>query len=187
VKRALELESSGKKAAGGLHKFDASEVDVHGGSATADDFLGAFGFDEEGAAEEGAAEEEAKAPEAAPAFDEAEDLKKKQDDLARKAAEAAAAEELRVKRALELESSGKKAAGGLHKFDASEVDVHGGSATADDFMDAFGFDEEGGAAEDCSTGAAAPAAATNGLANGAQEMISIQALSESQVKVALHI
>jgi len=139
VKRALELESSGKKAAGGLHKFDASEVDVHGGSATADDFLGAFGFDEEGAAEEGAAEEEAKAPEAAPAFDEAEDLKKKQDDLARKAAEAAAAEELRVKRALELESSGKKAAGGLHKFDASEVDVHGGSATADDFMDAFGF------------------------------------------------
>jgi len=48
-------------------------------------------------------------------------------------------------------------------------------------------DEEGGAAEDCSTGAAAPAAATNGLANGAQEMISIQALSESQVKVALHI
>ena len=37
-----------------------------------------------------------------------------------------------------LEASGKKAAGGLHKFDASEVDVHGGDATVDDFMDAFG-------------------------------------------------
>jgi len=76
---------------------------------------------------------------AEPAFDEAADLKKKQEDLARKAAEAAAAEEARVKKALELEASGKKAAGGLHKFDASEVDVHGGDATADDFMDAFGF------------------------------------------------
>ena len=40
---------------------------------------------------------------------------------------------------LVLGSSGKKVSGGLHKFDASEVDVHGGNATADDFMDAFGF------------------------------------------------
>jgi diphthine synthase len=29
--------------------------------------------------------------------------------------------------------------GGLHKFDASEVDVDGGDATADDFLDAFGL------------------------------------------------
>ena len=32
-----------------------------------------------------------------------------------------------------------KVSGGMHKFDSSEVDVHGGSSTADDFMDAFGF------------------------------------------------
>ena len=37
------------------------------------------------------------------------------------------------------EASGKKVSGGLHKFDASEVDIEGGAATADDFMDAFGF------------------------------------------------
>jgi len=73
------------------------------------------------------------------AFDEAAELKKKQEDLARKAAEAAKAEDERNRKAAELEASGKKAAGGLHKFDASEVDVHGGNATADDFMDAFGF------------------------------------------------
>ena len=76
---------------------------------------------------------------AAPAFDEAADLKKKQEDLARKAKEAAAVEEERVRKMQELEASGKKAAGGLHKFDASEVDVHGGDATADDLMEAFGF------------------------------------------------
>ena len=44
AERAAALEASGKKATGGLHKFDASEVDVHGGNATADDFLDAFGF-----------------------------------------------------------------------------------------------------------------------------------------------
>jgi hypothetical protein len=38
-----------------------------------------------------------------------------------------------------MEQSGKKVSGGLHKFDASEVDINGGDATADDFMDAFGF------------------------------------------------
>jgi len=27
----------------------------------------------------------------------------------------------------------------MHKFDASEVDVHGGTGAADDVMDAFGF------------------------------------------------
>ena len=29
--------------------------------------------------------------------------------------------------------------GGLHKFNASEVAVDGGEATADDFLDAFGM------------------------------------------------
>ena len=32
-------EASGKKVSGGLHKFDASEVDIEGGAATADDFI----------------------------------------------------------------------------------------------------------------------------------------------------
>jgi len=181
VRKMQELEASGKKAAGGLHKFDASEVDVHGGDATADDLMDAFGFGDVG--EGGGDEEEAPGPApaaaeaaangsselvtiqatsestvkvglhlggeaageapaagaAAPAFDEAADLKKKQEDLARKAKEAAAVEEERVRKMQELEASGKKAAGGLHKFDASEVDVHGGDATADDLMEAFGF------------------------------------------------
>ncbi len=34
-----------KEQRGGLHKFDADEVDVEGGDASAEDFLGAFGFD----------------------------------------------------------------------------------------------------------------------------------------------
>ena len=38
-----------------------------------------------------------------------------------------------------LEKDGKRVAGGVHKFDASEVDVHGGDATADDLHDAFGI------------------------------------------------
>uniref|UniRef100_A0A7S2DK48 diphthine methyl ester synthase n=1 Tax=Haptolina brevifila TaxID=156173 RepID=A0A7S2DK48_9EUKA len=44
VARAQTLEGEGKKVAGGMHKFDASEVDVHGGDGTADDFLDAFGL-----------------------------------------------------------------------------------------------------------------------------------------------
>jgi len=73
-----------------------------------------------------------------------------------KAADAAAAKMRREKEAKEqaardaadaenaaktaaMEASGKKVSGGLHKFDASEVDIDGGDATADDFMDAFGF------------------------------------------------
>ena len=44
-----------------------------------------------------------------------------------------------AKKSAEMEAQGKKVTGGLHKFDASEVDVNGGDATADDFMDAFGF------------------------------------------------
>ena len=42
--RAAEMEASGKKVTGGLHKFDASEVDIYGGEGTADDLLDAFGF-----------------------------------------------------------------------------------------------------------------------------------------------
>jgi hypothetical protein len=38
-----------------------------------------------------------------------------------------------------MEAEGKKVSGGLHKFDASEVDINGGAGTADDFLDAFGF------------------------------------------------
>ena len=38
-----------------------------------------------------------------------------------------------------MEAEGKKVTGGLHKFDASEVQHDGGDATADDFLDAFGF------------------------------------------------
>merc|ERR1711953_106985 len=102
--------------------------------------------------------------------------------------EAAAAEDARIKKAQELEASGKKAAGGLHKFDASEVDVHGGNATADDFMDAFGFgDDEGdvAASEEEAKSGAVPE--VDGAVTSAHDMISIQALSESQVKVALHL
>ena len=126
-------------------------------------------------------------PEAAPAFDEAADLKKKQEDLARKAADAAKAEDERNKRAQELEASGKKAAGGLHKFDASEVDVHGGNATADDFMDAFGFDgvdgeeitEEDGALE------AAPEAAPEAVAaEAAPEAVAAEAAGGALLSLA---
>ena len=70
---------------------------------------------------------------------EAEELKAKQAAEAKKAAEKLKAEEQAAAKAAALEAAGKKVAGGLHKFDASEVDVNGGSATADDFMDAFGF------------------------------------------------
>ena len=44
AKRDAEIAAKGKRAAGGVHKFDPDEVDVHGGNSTADDFLGAFGF-----------------------------------------------------------------------------------------------------------------------------------------------
>jgi seryl-tRNA synthetase len=71
--------------------------------------------------------------------EEAEELKKKQEAEAKKAAEKAKLEEENIKRMQEMEGQGKKVAGGMHKFDASEVDVHGGSGTADDFLDAFGF------------------------------------------------
>jgi len=71
--------------------------------------------------------------------EEAEELKIRQEKERKKAEEAGKAEEERIARMKELEGQGKKVSGGIHKFDASEVDVHGGTATADDFMDAFGF------------------------------------------------
>jgi hypothetical protein len=70
---------------------------------------------------------------------EAEELKAKQAAEAKKAVEKAKLEDENNARAAEMEKSGKKVAGGMHKFDAAEVDVNGGAATADDFMDAFGF------------------------------------------------
>ena len=65
--------------------------------------------------------------------------KAKREKEAKAEAERDAADAANAARAAALEASGKKATGGLHKFDASEVDVHGGDATADDFLDAFGF------------------------------------------------
>ena len=67
------------------------------------------------------------------------DKKAKREKEAKAEAERDAADALNAERAAALEASGKRATGGLHKFDADEVDVHGGSATADDFLDAFGF------------------------------------------------
>ena len=67
------------------------------------------------------------------------DAKAKREKEAKAEAERDLADAENAKRAAALEASGKKATGGLHKFDASEVDVHGGNSTADDFLDAFGF------------------------------------------------
>ena len=67
------------------------------------------------------------------------DKKAKREKEAKAEAERDAADALNAERAAKLEASGKRATGGLHKFDAEEVDVHGGAGTADDFMDAFGF------------------------------------------------
>ena len=65
---------------------------------------------------------------------EADELKAKQAAEAKKAAEKDALEAANLAKAQALEASGKKVAGGMHKFDASEVDVNGGDATADDLM-----------------------------------------------------
>ena len=70
---------------------------------------------------------------------EAAEMKKKIEENAKKAKEKEKEEDMRNARMQELEASGIKVAGGMHKFDASEVDVHGGNATADDFLDAFGM------------------------------------------------
>ena len=69
----------------------------------------------------------------------AEELKAKQAAEAKKAKEKDELDAKNVARMQELEGAGKKVSGGMHKFDSSEVDVHGGEGTADDFMDAFGF------------------------------------------------
>jgi len=63
---------------------------------------------------------------------------KREKEAVEQAARDAKDAENAVKQA-EMEAAGKKVSGGLHKFDASEVDIHGGAGTADDFMDAFGF------------------------------------------------
>jgi len=89
------------------------------------------------------------APPAAPAepvFDlkalkeqEAAEMKKKIEENALKAKQKEKEEDERIAKMQALEAQGVKVAGGMHKFDASEVDVHGGNATADDFLDAFGM------------------------------------------------
>ena len=76
--------------------------------------------------------EELKAADAAAA-------KAKREKEAKAEAERDAADAENAKKTAEMEAQGKKVSGGLHKFDASEVDINGGSGTADDFMDAFGF------------------------------------------------
>ena len=86
------------------------------------------------------------APAEEPAFDlkalkeqEAAEMKKKIEENGKKAKEKEKEEDARIARMQELEAQGVKVAGGMHKFDASEVDVHGGNATADDFLDDFGM------------------------------------------------
>jgi hypothetical protein len=70
---------------------------------------------------------------------EAEELKKKQESERKKAKEQEERDATNAARDAEIAAKGKRAAGGVHKFDPDEVDVHGGNATADDFLDAFGF------------------------------------------------
>ena len=86
------------------------------------------------------------APAEEPAFDlkalkeqEAAEMKKKIEENALKAKQKEKEEDERIAKMQALEAQGVKVAGGMHKFDASEVDVHGGNATADDFLDAFGM------------------------------------------------
>ncbi len=67
------------------------------------------------------------------------ELEKQLEKDAKAEAERDAADAENAARTASMEASGKKVGGGLHKFDASEVDIDGGNATADDFMDAFGF------------------------------------------------
>jgi hypothetical protein len=91
----------------------------------------------------------------------AEELAAKQKKAAESAAAKEALEQKNVEREAALAKSGKRAAGGMHKFDAEEVDVHGGTATADDFLDAFGFGDDGpgdepAASEEATEGEAGP-------------------------------
>ena len=73
------------------------------------------------------------------AFEE-EERRKKQAAAEAKAREQEELDRKNAERDAEIAKAGKRAAGGMHKFDPDEVDVHGGDATADDFLDAFGFD-----------------------------------------------
>ena len=70
---------------------------------------------------------------------EAEELRKKQAAANKKAKDQEELDAKNAARDAEIAKSGKRAAGGMHKFDPDEVDVHGGKATADEFMDAFGI------------------------------------------------
>merc|ERR1712039_884193 len=121
--RMQELEASGKKVSGGMHKFDSSEVDVEGGDATTDDFLDAFGFGgtDGDAATDGSTEEAGAAVMSDAAWKEHEEaeLKAKQTAEAKKAAEEEKLEQENTTRMQELEASGKKVSGGMHKFDSS--------------------------------------------------------------------
>ena len=65
--------------------------------------------------------------------------KAKREKAAKEEAERDAKDAENAIKQAKMEAEGKKVSGGLHKFDASEVDINGGSGTADDFMDAFGF------------------------------------------------
>ncbi len=93
--------------------------------------------------DEGRREEEGKIDLAT--FDK-ENFEKKEAAGAKKQAEKDANDADNLKRMQEIERSGKRAAGGLHKFDPDEVDVNRGDATADDLMVAFGFSDMGGEA-----------------------------------------
>ena len=67
------------------------------------------------------------------------DAKAKRDKEAKAEAERDANDAANLERQKAMEADGKQVKGGLHKFDASEVDAYGGEGTADDLMDAFGF------------------------------------------------
>merc|ERR1719331_3789259 len=74
--------------------------------------------------------------------------KAKREKEAKAQAERDEADAINAAKQAAMEADGKKVSGGLHKFDASEVDIHGGAGTADDFLDAFGFGDDLGGAED---------------------------------------
>merc|ERR1712070_420863 len=104
----------------------------------------------------------------------------------KKQAERDAMEAENLKRMEAIEKSGKRAAGGLHKFDPDEVDVNGGDATADDLMAAFGFSDMGGemkGAEVIGDEAAAEAA----MEETGSQLLSIKPVSESTVQVNLNL
>ena len=123
-----------------MHKFDADEVDVNGGDATAGDLWTPSASAATTARRRGGGAGGRREGGDGGEFKkfEADELKAKQAAEAKKAAEKDALEAANLAKAQALEASGKKVAGGMHKFDASEVDVNGGDATADDLMEAFG-------------------------------------------------